>query len=113
MRASYSRRSIGDESVAERVAGCLRGVRAPRLAEDRPDVVRRGVLADVQHAADLAVRAAARDLDEDLDLARAQAVGAARRSRRLDVGVELGRATGERGQPDRPGEAERDPELAA
>ena len=50
---------------------------------------------------------------EDLDLAGAQAVGAARRSRRLDVGVELGRATGERGQPDRPGEAERDPELAA
>ena len=53
----------------------------------------------------------ARQLDEDLDLPRAEAVR--QRRGRLDVRPELGGPAGERRQPDRLREPEREPELAA
>src|SRR4029079_5745640 len=87
--------SVRDEAVAQGVRRRLGAVRAAGLAEDRADVVGGGVLADVENAADLAVRAAPRELHEDHDLARAQAVG--QRRRRLDVGAELGGTAGEPG----------------
>src|SRR6187402_2196944 len=80
-----------DEPSPESIARGLRPICAARLAEDRADVVRGGVLADVEPPPDLPVRAAAGQLDEDLELARAEAVREGRGGR-LRAGAELCRA---------------------
>src|SRR5688572_14989806 len=64
-----------DQPVPVGVGGGLGPVRAARLAQDRADVVRGGVLADGQVAADLAVAQAFGDEREDLDLAEGEPVG--------------------------------------
>ena len=103
-------RVTGDEPAPERIRGRLGGVGAAGLAEDRADVVRGGVLADVERAADLAVRATPCELDEDLDLTCAETVGQC--PRRLHVGAELGGTASEAGKPDRLREPERETELS-
>src|SRR6188472_1436843 len=87
-----------DEAPPERVGGGLGAVRRAGLAEDGADVVRGGVLADVEHTPDLAVRAAPGELGEDLDLACAEAVRMVRRGG--EVGAELRRAHREGRKPD-------------
>src|SRR6185312_927625 len=86
-----------DQPSAESIARCFGPVRTAGLTQDRAHVVCGRVLADVQPAPDLPVRAPAGELDEDLVLPRAQAVGQARRGG-LGACPELGRAAEQRGQ---------------
>lgn len=74
-------------------------------------MVRRGVLRDVEEAADLPVRAATGELGEDLHLARGEAVG--RRLLRVVEGAELRGAGDECRQPDRPTQTAGESEVAA
>src|SRR4051794_24108206 len=62
------------QAAPVRVRGGLRAVRAARLAQDAADVVRRGVGADHERLADLAVREPARHELEHRDLARGEVV---------------------------------------